>query len=53
MSKFFILMLFAFSLIGFNQTMASSNLDHNVIFNDGTKTDETKGEETNPEDDCE
>lgn len=53
MNRFFILMVLAFSLVGFNQAIASTNLDHQVIFNDDTKTDETKDEEKSPEDDCE
>ena len=61
MSKFFILILFAINLVCFNQVMASPNLDQNVIFNEDTKTGEgkdgtkggTKGDEKNPEDDCE
>lgn len=60
MSKYFILILFAFNLVSFNQVMASPNLEQNMIFNDDTKTDEgkdgtkdgTKGDEKNPEDDC-
>ena len=54
-------MLFAFNLVSFNQVMASTNLDQNVIFNEDTKTGEgkdgtkggTKGDEKDPEEDCE
>ena len=58
MRKFFILMLFALNLVSFNQAMASSNLDQNIIFNDANGTEEGKdkgkGEGTSPEeDDCE
>ena len=58
MRKFFILMLFALSFVSFNQAMASSNLDQNIIFNDADGAEEGKdkgkGEETSPdEEDCE
>jgi len=53
MSKFFILMLFALNLVSFNHAMASSHLDQTIIFNDAEKPDDGKGEEENPEDDCE
>ena len=58
MRKFFILMLFALSLVSFNQAVASSNLDQNIIFNDADGAEEGKdkgkGEEKSPdEEDCE
>ena len=58
MRKFFILMLFALSLVSFNHAMASSNLDQSVIFNDEPAPedgkDKGKDEEKSPdEEDCE
>ena len=58
MRKFYILMLFALNLVSFNQVMASSTLDQNIIFNDADSAeqgkDKGKDEGTSPEeDDCE
>ena len=62
MRKVFILMLFVLNLVYFNHAMALSHIDQTVIANDEGKPDESKpdeskpdgdkGEEKNPEDDC-
>lgn len=64
MRKVFILMLFALSLVSYNNVMASSCLDQTVIYNeegqqpdtgdDGSKKkDGKKDDKKNPEEDCE
>lgn len=53
MYKVFIIMLLALNMVGFNQAMASSNLDHSVIYNDAETPDDENDEEKNPEDECE
>lgn len=53
MRKIFILILFALNLVYFNQAMALSHIEQNVIFNDeGKPADDGKDKEKNPEDDC-
>lgn len=54
MRKIFILMLFVLNLVSLNHVMAITNIDQTMIFNDEEKSEEEeKGEEKNPEDECE
>lgn len=58
MNKLFIIFLFVFNMVYFNQALASLQVDQGVIYNEETtpeegKDEEGKDEEKDPEDECE
>ena len=55
MNKLFIIFLFVFNMVYFNQALASLQVDQGVIYNEETTPEEGKDEEKekDPEDECE